>query len=110
MDISTHFGPFSERGRYAKSAYSTMVWPLFHALRGSKNDVKSDLQYSTPKKMPNVLNMAPLGLRFGLIFGTFGALFCMLFLIRKWVPLPSASPRVNGLTGEAQRGYLTKVK
>ena len=72
MGVGTHFGPFSERGRYAKSAYSTLVWLLFHALRGSQNDVKSDLRYSTPKKMPNVLNMAPLGLRFGVIFDTFG--------------------------------------
>ena len=83
MDFGTHFGPFSERGRYAKSAYSTVVWLLFHALRGSQNDVKSDLQYSTPKKMPNIVNMAPLGLRFGLIFDTFGTLFCMLFFDSK---------------------------
>ena len=110
MDFGTHVGPFSERGRYAKSAYSTMVWLLFHALRGSQNDVKSDLQYSTPKKMPNVLNMAPLGLRFGLILGTFGGLFCRLFFDAKKVPLGSATRGVNGLTGEAQRGYLTKVK
>ena len=60
-----------------------MVWLLFHALRGSKNDVKSDLQYSTPKKMPNIVNMAPLGLRFGVIFGTFGSPFCMLFFDSK---------------------------
>ena len=83
MDFGTHFGHFSGRDPYAKSVYGTMVWPLFHALRGSKNDVKSDLQYSTPKKLPNGLNMAPLGLRFGLILGTFGGLFCMLFFDSK---------------------------
>ena len=83
MDFGTNFGPFSGRGRYAKSAYSTMVLLLFPTRRGSKNDVKSDLQYSTPKKMPNIVNMAPLGLRFGVIFGTFGGLFCMLFFDAK---------------------------
>ena len=83
MDFGTHFGPFSGRGRYAKSAYSTVVLLLVHALRGSKNDVKSDLQYSTPKKMPNIVNMAPLGLRSGVIFGTFGGPFCMLFFDSK---------------------------
>ena len=83
MDFGTHFGPFSGRGRYAKSAYSTVVWLLFHALRGSQNDVKSDLQYSTPKKMPNMLNMTPLGLRLGVIFDTFGRLFCRPFFDAK---------------------------
>ena len=114
MDFGTHFGSFSGRGRYAKSAYSTMVLLLFHALRGSKNEVKSDLQYSTPKKMPNMLNMAPQGFRFGVIFGTFGDLFCMLFFDSKIGTLEeslrSATTRVNSLTGEPQRSYLTKVK
>ena len=79
VDFGTHFGFFSGRGWYAKSAYSTVVLLLFHAPRDTKNDIKSDLQYSIPKKMPNIVNMAPLGLRFGVIFGTFGTLFCMLF-------------------------------
>ena len=74
---------FSGRGRYAKSAYSTVVWLLFHALRGSQNDVKSDLQYSTSKKMPNMLNMTPLGLRLGIIFNAFGGLFYRLFFDAK---------------------------
>ena len=93
MDFGTHFGAFSGRGRYAKSAYSTVVLLLFHAPRGSKNDVKSDLQYSTPKKMSNIVNMAPLGLRFGVIFDTFGGLFCMLFFDAK-----------KGYPGECDQG------
>ena len=60
-----------------------MVLLLFHGLRATKNDVKSDLQYSTPKKMPNMLNMTPLGLRLGVIFDTFGGLFCRLFFDAK---------------------------
>ena len=83
MDFGTHFGHFSGRGRYAKSAYSTVVLLLFHAPRNTKNDIKSDLQYSTPKKMPNMLDMTPLGLRLGIIFDTFGGLFCRLFFDAK---------------------------
>ena len=78
MDCGTHVAPFSGRGRYAKSAYSTLVLHFFHVLRGPNNDIKSEVKCSTPKMMPNVVNMGPLGLHVGVIFDTLGSLFRML--------------------------------
>ena len=72
MDFGIHFGPFSARGRYVKSAYSRAVLLLFRDLRAPKNDLKSELKCSIPKMMPNMVNMASLGLHFGFIFDSFG--------------------------------------
>ena len=78
MGFGTHFGPFSERGRYAKHVYSTTVLLLFCDLRGPRNELKSELKTSISTMMPKMSNIAPLGLHFG------G--FCARFLkfFRSW--------------------------
>ncbi len=78
MDFGTHFGSFSGKAEYVKSAYSTVVLLLFHVPRGPKNDMNSEVKCSIPKMMQIVRNMAPLGLHFEVTFGTVGGQCCML--------------------------------
>ena len=90
MDVGTDFRPFSERGRYAKSDYSITVFILFSDLRGPRNELKSELKCSIPNMMPQIVNMASLGLHFGVISGTCGGQFCVFFCWLEngdpWVP------------------------
>ena len=44
------------------------------------NYLKSELKTVIPKKIPKIVSMAPLGLHFGTLVGTFGGQFCMLLL------------------------------
>ena len=79
MDVGTHFGPFSERGRYANFDDSITVLLVVCDLRDPRNELKSELKTSIPKRMPKMSNIAPPGLHFGALFGTFWNQFCMSF-------------------------------
>ena len=48
-------------------------------MRAPQNDLKKKVKCSIPKMMPSMVNIAPPGFHFQVIFSTFGGLFCMLF-------------------------------
>ena len=54
--------------------------------------------------MPNIVNMVPLGLHFGFIFGTFGTLFCILFFDSKMGTLDEC-----GYQGKWPQGRLKEA-
>ena len=89
---------------------SCTVWLYFLYLRGAKQGPKTAEKQGLEKctKKPRKVLLR------GSIWEPVGALFGMIFAYQfeaeKRDPLMSLTSRVPGLTGGAQRGYLTKVK